>query len=168
MHSTVSTIGSAGAVLCLAAGAAAAQVMNNDQTQVLVGMAASSGQYAPGAAGVGRRSRPAPVTPYTVGMQARLFLGGSRDEQALGFALGGGSTTPLADGLIDAGAPAGEVRVLMSALHALAIKPSQPALAAAIKAYNARIRAAPAGFISDPPAQLTQTRRALLAIRAGV
>jgi hypothetical protein len=166
MNKTFRMLASTGALLCFAAAPAAAQVLNHDQIQTLTSTAAITGLNAPGAAGSGGGA--APVTSRTVGSQARLLAGGSSAEQAVGSVLSGGPTATLRGVLTGAGAPAAQVLALTSALSLLATSPSPAALAQAIQTYNALVRAAPAGFIANPPAQLAAVRAALIGIRAGL
>lgn len=167
-HKTSRVLASAGALLCLAAVTGAAQTQNvADNIVTLTSSSSFGGISAPGAAGPGFGPG-AEVTTTTVLTEAKHLCAGSvADKDACGVLMGG-STGTLGAALTSGGAPAAQADALTNALSLLGRTPSVAALAAAIHAFNALIRAAPASFIDNPPAQLQSIRVALLAIRKGV
>jgi hypothetical protein len=165
MHKTFRTLASAGAILCLAAATGAAQ-NGSDHIATLTSISPILGMYAPGAAG--RDSTLRPVTMNSVSTEARGLCAGSNADRSVCGVLTGGSTGDLGAALTGAGAPAAQVESLMNALSGLGRTPSNAALAAAIQAFNALVRAAPASFINNPPAELGSIRGALVGIRRGV
>lgn len=168
MHKTFRTLASAGAFLCFAAATGAAQNVS-DHIATVTSTSPIMGMYAPGAAGPGTGGNAgAPVTGNTVSTEAKLLCTGTSADKLVCAVLTGGSTGGLGSALTGAGAPAAQVDALMNALSALGRTPSNAALAAAIQAFNALVRAAPASFISNPPAELGSIRTGLLGIRRGV
>jgi hypothetical protein len=160
MHKTFRALGAVGALLCFTATIAVAQ-NNSDHNATSIAGASVGGFYSPGNRAGGRPA----VTAASLADEERALAGGSAAERMVGAVLSGGSTTALANSLTAAGAPAAQVNALMSALTALGSNPSPASLQNAIRAYNALIRAAPAGFINNAPASILAIRAALVHIQ---
>jgi hypothetical protein len=165
MHKSFRSLASAGTLLCLAAATGAAQSVS-DHIMAVTPSGAFGGMFAPGLAGPGFGPG-AEVTTITVITAAKNLCAGSDPDKDVCGVLMGGSTGTLGVALAFAGAPAAQADGLTNALSKLGRMPSRAALAAAIQAFNALIRAAPASFINKPPAQVGSIRAALLAIRKG-
>lgn len=154
----------AAALLCVAVPASAQSTL--DHIATMTASAPGSGMFATGRAGATGLAASAPVTAELIKNEARLLVAGGPPDQLLAAVLTGGPPTGVASALTAAGAPEEQTGVLMARLTGLAYSPGMPSLKAAMQAYNALVRAAPAAFVNKPPAQLLTIRAALIAIWA--
>lgn len=154
----------AAAVLLCVSVPAAAQQSTLDNISSMTASAQGSGMYATGRAGATGIAAGAPVTVELVREEARVLAAGAPADQAVAAVLSGAPATAVASVLTGAGAPDAQVGPLMARLTALAYSPGVASLKAAMQAYNALVKAAPARFVTHPPPQLLTIRTALIAI----